>query len=80
MSARSLFKNQSSRAVSEEAVLCRPSDDDALQLVVAFYCIMEPEKRNEILGLAERYAKESQTVQGFTHYLLLDELKSPESQ
>lgn len=61
-------------------MLCRPSDDDALQLVVAFYCIMEPEKRNEILRLAERYAKESQTVQGFTHYLLLDELKSPESQ
>ena len=61
-------------------MLCRPSDDDALQLVVAFYCIMEPEKRNEILSLAERYAKESQTVQGFTHYLLLDELKSPESQ
>jgi hypothetical protein len=80
MSARSILKNQSSRAVSEEAVLCRPSDDDALQLVVAFYCIMEPEKRNEILSLAERYAKESQTVQGFTHYLLLDELKSPESQ
>ena len=61
-------------------MLCRPSDDDALQLVVAFYCIMEPEKRKEILGLAERYAKESQAVQGFTHYLLLDELKSQESQ
>lgn len=56
-------------------MLARPSDEDALKLVVAFYCIMEPEKRDEILNLAERYAKESQTVQGLTHYLLLDQLK-----
>jgi hypothetical protein len=63
----------------EATVLARPSDEDALKLVVAFYCIMEPEKREEVLNLAERFAKESQTVQGYTHYLLLDRLKPVEN-
>lgn len=31
-------------------------DEEALRLTLAFYCIMEPEKRAIILALAERYA------------------------
>jgi hypothetical protein len=34
------------------------SDEDALRLVLAFYCIMEPEKRDEVTALAQRYASE----------------------
>ncbi|MFT4115585.1 hypothetical protein [Bradyrhizobium sp.] len=48
----------------------RPSDDEALKLVVAFYCIMEPDRRSEVLALAEKYAKESRVVDGATHYLM----------
>lgn len=51
----------------------RPSDDEALRVVVAFFCIMEPEKRAEVLALAERYAKESRVVDGVTHFLMLEE-------
>jgi hypothetical protein len=61
------------RGNSEElAMLGRPSDDEALKLVVAFHCIMEPEKRAELLMLAEKYAKSSPVVEGCTHYLMLD--------
>jgi hypothetical protein len=35
------------------------TDQEALKLVVAFYCIMEPEKREALLALAGRYATES---------------------
>jgi hypothetical protein len=35
---------------------------------------MEPDKRAELLRLAERYATEWQVVQGCTHYLILDRL------
>jgi hypothetical protein len=35
------------------------TDQEALRLVVAFYCIMEPEKREALLALAERYAIDS---------------------
>lgn len=34
-------------------------DAEALRIVIAFYCIMEPEKRTELLALVERYARES---------------------
>ena len=50
----------------------RASDEEALRLVIAFYCIMEPERRAEILALAERFAKESQVVEGVTHFLLVE--------
>jgi hypothetical protein len=53
-------------------VLGRPSEAEALRIVVAFYCIMEPEKRAELIKLAETFATESQVVEGFTHFLLLD--------
>ncbi|HVG01640.1 MAG TPA: hypothetical protein VM842_02065 [Nitrospira sp.] len=35
------------------------SPDEVLRLVLAFYCIMEPEKRAELLSLAESYASAS---------------------
>jgi len=38
------------------------SDETALKLVLAFYCIMEEEKRNQVLALAQRYAAQSNTV------------------
>ena len=50
----------------------RPPEDEALRLVIAFYCIMEPEKRAELLMLAEKFAKDSQVVTGLTHFLMLD--------
>jgi len=53
-------------------MLGRASDEDAQKLVVAFYCIMEPDKRSELLHLAERYAKESQVVEGYAHFLMLE--------
>jgi hypothetical protein len=56
----------------ELSVLGRPSEAEALRMVVAFYCIMEPEKRAEIIKLAETLAAESQVVEGCTHFLLLD--------
>jgi hypothetical protein len=57
----------------EVAMVGRASDDDALKLVVAFYCIMEPEKRAEVVALAERFARESQVVEGCSHYLMLQQ-------
>jgi quinol monooxygenase YgiN len=53
----------------------RASDEEALRLVIAFYCIMEPDKRAEVLALAERLAKESRVVDGVTHFLMLDNEK-----
>ena len=38
------------------------SYEEALRLTLAFYCIMEPEKRATILALAERYAGRQQPV------------------
>jgi hypothetical protein len=37
-------------------------DQDAVRLMLAFYCILEPEKRAELLALAERYASQSEVV------------------
>jgi hypothetical protein len=54
-------------------MLGRASDEEAHKLVVAFFCIMEPDKRAEVLRLAERYAQESPVVEGCTHFLMLDQ-------
>lgn len=51
----------------------RASDDEALRLTIAYYCIMEPEKRAEVQTLAETFAAQSRRVDGVTHYL---EIKS----
>jgi hypothetical protein len=56
----------------ELAVLGRPSDEEALRIVIAFCCIMEPDKRAELLHLAETFAKQSTVVDGCTHFSLLD--------
>jgi hypothetical protein len=50
----------------------RAADDEALRLVMAFYCIMEPVKAKQVLALAERYAIESKVVDGYTHFLMLE--------
>jgi hypothetical protein len=44
----------------------RASDEEALRLVLAFYCILEPDKRNEVLALAERYAATAKVIDGLT--------------
>ncbi|MCC8962334.1 MULTISPECIES: hypothetical protein [Bradyrhizobium] len=54
-------------------MLGRPDDKEALRLTLAFYCIMEPDKRAIILSLAEQFARTSQTVEGCVHFLLLDD-------
>jgi len=50
-------------------MLGRASDEEALRLTVAFYCIMEPERRAQVLELAERLAAQSAQVEGLTHFL-----------
>ena len=50
----------------------RPSEEKALRLVLAFYCITEPERRAELLALAENFASRSQVVEGVTHFLMLE--------
>lgn len=54
-------------------MLGRPDDQEAPRLTLAFYCIMEPEKRAIILSLAEQFARTSQSVKGCVHFLLLDD-------
>jgi hypothetical protein len=56
----------------ELALLGRPSEEDALRIVIAFCCIMEPEKRAALVELAETFAKQSKVVDGCTHFSLLD--------
>jgi hypothetical protein len=60
-------------------VIGRPTDEEALRATMAFYCIMEPEKRAEVLALVERYAAESQVVEGVTHFLLLEKARDASS-
>lgn len=50
----------------------RPPDEDAIRLTLAFYCILEPDKRHSVLALAERLAKESKRIDGVTHFTDLD--------
>lgn len=54
--------------MSKSAILGRAPDDEALRLTVAFYCIMEPERRAEVLALVEQLASQSQHVEGVTHF------------
>lgn len=42
------------------------SDDDALRLMLSFYCILEPERRAEVMALAERYASKPEAVDRLT--------------
>lgn len=58
-------------------MLGRASDQDALKLVLAFYCIMESERRSELIALAEKLAKESTVVERVTHFMLLDDPRKP---
>lgn len=51
----------------------RPSDEEALKLTLAFYCIMEARKRTEVLALAQQFARESGRVDGVPHYTELDQ-------
>lgn len=53
-------------------MLGRPSDEEALRLVIAFYCITEPEKRSAISAMAEQLARDSEPVDGVTHFKLLE--------
>ena len=50
----------------------RPSEEDALRLVLAFYCITEPDRRAELIALAESFASRSQVVEAITHFLMLE--------
>jgi len=50
----------------------RATDDEALRLTVAFYCVMDPDHRAEIVELAEKRARESVRVDGLTHFVDLD--------
>lgn len=52
----------------EVEMLGRATDEEALRLTVAFYCIMEPSSRAQVLALAEQLAKQSPHVEGITHF------------
>lgn len=52
--------------------LGRPSDEEALRVLIAYYSIVEPEKRAVVLELVEKYARESTMIDGVTHFNLLD--------
>jgi hypothetical protein len=47
-------------------------DEEALKLVLAFYCILESDKRSEVLSLAKRYATESRAADRHTHFPTVD--------
>jgi hypothetical protein len=49
----------------------RASDEEGLRLILAFFSIMEPDKRNEVVELAERLAEQSQVVPGVSHFSML---------
>src|ERR1700761_5632704 len=55
----------------------RPTSEEALRMVMAFYCIMEPDKRDQLVKLAESLAEKSQIVDGCTHFSLLE--RNPQS-
>jgi antitoxin component of MazEF toxin-antitoxin module len=52
-------------------MLGQPSPEEALKLVVTFYCIMEPERRRELMDLAEKYAMASPEVEGIPHFRVM---------
>jgi hypothetical protein len=53
------MKYQSDQRTFDDAT----SDEEALRLTLAFYCIMEPEKPAIVLALAERYAGQTQAAE-----------------
>jgi hypothetical protein len=53
------------------AMLGRPSDEEGLRLMIAFFSIMEPEKREEVVRLAETLAAGSTVVDGLAHFTML---------
>ena len=57
----------------------RATDEEALNLTVAFYCIADPQQRAEIVALAEKRAREAARVEGFTHFLDLDPSLKPDA-
>jgi hypothetical protein len=57
---------------SGDEALGPPSDEEALKLTLSFYCILEPDKRMQVLALAQQLAKESKRVDGHTHFTDLD--------
>jgi hypothetical protein len=56
----------------DDEALGPPSDEEALKLALSFYCILESDKRKQVLELAQQFAKESRRVDGFTHFTDLD--------
>jgi len=52
-------------------MLGRAPDEEALRLTIAFYCIMEPQRRAQVIELAEKLATQSAHVDGLTHFLNL---------
>jgi len=48
--------------LNEQPVNEPPSDGDALKLVLRFYCILERDRQQELLALAQRYASVPQEV------------------
>jgi len=50
--------------LDEQPINEPPSDDEALKLVMRFYCILEPDRQRELLALAQRYASAAQEVDG----------------
>ncbi|WP_338690781.1 hypothetical protein V5279_29970 [Bradyrhizobium sp. 26S5] len=56
-------------------MLERPSEEEALKLAIAFFCILEPDRRAEVLALAEKYAREAPVVADRVHFSLLDHVR-----
>lgn len=52
-------------------MLGRPSDEEGLRLMIAFFSIMEPGKRDEVMRLAESLATGSAVVDGLAHFTML---------
>jgi hypothetical protein len=40
-----------------------PTFDEALRLTLAYYCILEPEKRAIVMAMVEKYADRSRTME-----------------
>jgi hypothetical protein len=58
-------------------MLGRASHQEALKLVFAFMCIMEPEKRAGVLAIAERYAEAPQIVDASDAFIKLRPRSAP---
>jgi hypothetical protein len=40
-----------------------PTFDEALRLTLAYYCILEPDKRAIVMAMVEKYADQSRTME-----------------